>query len=149
MRVELKPCNSVRQNVQKEFGDWGFKSHWGKLSTAISKNLSMVNVICVGSFSYNNVIFCARFQFKNDGDWQRQRLQWNLNTEQKLKLRVSWPQGLIPQAEFSGCGVKSQSGWLSRTISKIYLAINVICTGSFSYKHVITCSRFIPLHSCG
>ena len=64
VRVELWPDSFLGCGVWTEFSGSGLKSHSGKLSVAISKNPSVVNIICVRTFCYTNVITSTKFRLK-------------------------------------------------------------------------------------
>ena len=56
MRVNSNPDSSVGQSVWMRFNGCGFKYHSGQLSIATLENPSVVNTICISSFSKTHVI---------------------------------------------------------------------------------------------
>ena len=63
------------ERLSREFSGLGLKSHWGQLFIATSKNLSVVNTICISSFRYTQVIPQRKFDWNKYGDWWRQWLK--------------------------------------------------------------------------
>ena len=80
------PDSSVGENVWTEFSSRGFKSHSGQLSIATSKNLSVLNTICISSFCYTHTITYRKLRLKKRGDWRRQTAEMKCATEQTMKL---------------------------------------------------------------
>ena len=63
------------ERLSREFSGRVLKSHWGQLFIATSKNLSVVNTICITSFRYTQVIPQGKFDWNKCGDSWRQWLK--------------------------------------------------------------------------
>ena len=65
----------------------GFKSHSGQLSIATSKNLSVMNTICINSFRYTHVITSTKLRLKQMWRLTKAIAAMKCDTEQTMKLK--------------------------------------------------------------
>ena len=94
------PDSSVCHSVWTWFSGWGFKSFSDQLSIATSKNLSVVNTICISWFSNTHVITYRKVWLHKCGDWLRQTTEKIRDTEQNNDIGVPVQSWLWVRAEF-------------------------------------------------
>ena len=120
---ELKSCSdrSVGYSVWTGFSGYRFKCHSGQLSIATSRNPSVVNTICISSFSNTHVIMYRKLSLNKHGDLLRPTSEMKCDTEHMVKLEWlykvgheyklnTWPDssvGLSLLTRFSGSGLIS------------------------------------------
>ena len=147
--LNLWPNISVSCSIWSEISGHGFKSHSGKLFIVSSRNPSVMNTICIGSFRYDHVVIYRKIWLNKGGEWRVQRAETESDTEQTMEFeklcdsecKFNWWSdssiGYSVWTKNSGCGFKSYSGHFSIATSNNLSVVNTICIIS-SCTHVIT-----------